>query len=291
MPGFAFDPARRYDVEIHEVEYRQADGEAWLARICQPQGEGPFPALLFVHGGAWTLGDRMNNRSIYEPLAASGLVVAAIDFRLAPKDPYPAPVSDVSYGARWLKAHAGDFNADPGSIGGLGSSSGGHQLMLSAMRPHDPRYAALPLPGAPELDATVAYIVACWPILDPYARYLFAQDTGRDDLVKRTEGYFRNQETMQEGNPQLVLDRHEAVELPPTLIIQGTADTNVTPDMQERFARAYRAAGGLCELEIFPGMPHGTTVWPEAEAERALDLMRAFIARQLATATAKASGS
>src|SRR5204863_307612 len=124
-----------------------------------------------------------------------------------------------------------EFNASPLSVGGLASSSGGHQIMLNAMRPRDPRYSAIPLSEAPEVDASLAYVVGCWAILDPYARYFFAQDTGRDELVKRTEGYFGSVEAMQEGNPQLIVDRGEPAELPPMLIIQGTKDTNVRPDM------------------------------------------------------------
>jgi acetyl esterase/lipase len=237
--------------------------------------------ILYVHGGQWSLGTRMNNQWIYEPLAASGLVVVAIDFRLAPQHPYPGPLADINYATRWLKAHAGDFNGDGERLGGLGCSSGGHQVMLSAMRPRDPRHVELALAEEPELDASLAYIVACWPILDPRARYLFAQETGREDIVTRTEGYFLTREAMEEGNPQLILDRSEPVELPPTLILQGTEDRNVTPAIQERFAASFRAAGGVCELEIFPGMPHGTTRWPETETERALRLMRDFVGRQL----------
>ena len=101
-------------------------------------------------------------------LAASGIVVAAVDYRLAPDDPYPAQVQDVNFATRWLKAHANDFNADPNSIGGLGATSGGHTVMLSAMRPKDPRYAALPLPEGQNFDATLLYLLCCWPVLDPF---------------------------------------------------------------------------------------------------------------------------
>lgn len=273
---------RRFAVDFQEVEYLHRDGEARLARVCQPQGDGPFPALLYVHGGQWSRGDRYNNTWVYEPLAERGLVVVAVDFRLAPRHPYPEPMADINYATRWLKAHAAEFGADPEAVGGLGLSSGGHQLMLSAMRPHDPRYETLALPAAPEAEATLAYVVACWSILDPYARYLFAQDTGRQDIVASTEGYFGSVEAMHEGNPQLALDRGEPVELPPTLIVQGTEDRNVTPDMQRRFADAYRKAGGRCELEIVPDMPHGTTVWPEPQQGQIHDRIRRFIAQELA---------
>ncbi|HZR98360.1 MAG TPA: alpha/beta hydrolase [Chloroflexota bacterium] len=281
-----YDPAAQYEVSTEDVEYRREGGEAWLARVYRPRGAGPFPALLDVHGGAWSMGDRLNDAPMDAALAASGMVVVAVDFRLAPQHPYPASLADVNYATRWLKAHAADFGADPRHLGGLGSSSGGHQIMLSAMRPRDPRYAAIPLSEAPDADASLAYVLACWPILDPYARYLFAQETGRKELVTRTEGYFLTVDAMQEGNPQCILDRHEAATLPPVVLFQGTADTNLTVEMSERFVASYRAAGGQAELELFPDMPHGFGNQPGPEAERAIALMKAFVARQLATAAA-----
>src|SRR5205807_9939784 len=140
----------------------------WLTLIVQPQGTGSFPTLIQVHGCAWFSGDRMSNQSMNEALAAPGVLVASIDFRTPPEHPYPASLVDVNYATRWLKAHASDFNASPNQVGGMGSSSGGHIVMLSAMRPRDPRYAAVPLPEAPSVDASLAYLTLVWPILDPY---------------------------------------------------------------------------------------------------------------------------
>ena len=276
------DAAQHLELRMFDVVYRRDGSQAWQARIFQPQGGGPFPTLLQVHGGAWSSGDRMSNRSLNETLAATGMVVASIDFRLAPEHPYPASLVDVNYATRWLKAHARDFNGDPSRLGVRGASSGGHLAMLSAMRPRDPRYTALPLADAPEVDASVAYVIGCWPILDPYARYFFAQETGRQQLVTRTEGMFGDEATMQEASPQVILDRGERVQLPPVLILQGTEDQNVTPAMQERFAASYRGRGGEAQLEIFPGMPHGFMSEDGVATERAMELTTAFIARQLA---------
>ncbi len=288
MSGMAvtYDPEGRHEVRVYDVTYRRDPDGSWAARIYQPEGAGPFPAVLDVHGGAWTRGGYTDNERIDRQLAASGLVVAAIACRQAPKYPYPAQVADVNHGTRWLKAHAGDFNADPHSIGGLGTSSGGQTMLLSAMRPNDPRYRAFPLPEAEDANSTLVYVVAGWPVLDPYARYLYAKESGRTSLVEATEGYFLTQEAMREGNPQLALERGEPVELPPTLIVQGTADDNVPLSIPHRFVAAYRAAGGAVELELFTDMPHGFVRNPGAESDRALELMKAFVARQLAGAKA-----
>ena len=84
----------------------------------------------------------------------SGIVVVAIDLTRAPEAPYPASVQDANYGVRWLKCNAYEWNGDAATIGVLGSSSGGHEVELVAMRPNDPRYNALKLAEAPNLDAT-----------------------------------------------------------------------------------------------------------------------------------------
>jgi acetyl esterase len=277
-----YDPNARYEVEYSDVEYRRDGDQGWLVRVCQPKGPGPFPALIYIHGGQWSRGDRMGNTWVYEPLAESGIVVFSADFRQAPQHPYPEPLEDINYATRWVKRHAEEYAADPETLGGLGTSSGGHQVMLSALRPRDPRYAALKLAEAPGADASLKYVVSCWGILDPQARYLFAQETGRDDILKSTEGYFGSVDGVSEANPTEILKRRENVELPPTLIIQGTADLNVTPEIQQAFAAALRQAGGTCEVQIFEGMPHGTTEWPEEGKQPALERIKGFVSRQLA---------
>ena len=288
MANLKYDPSARFDVETSDVVYRQDGNTSWQASIYQPKGEGPFPGLLDVHGGAWNRGDRAGDRVMNQALAASGIVVAAIDFRLAPDHTYPAQVVDTNYAIRWFKAHAQDFNVDLQSIGAMGCSSGGHTVMLSAMRPNDSRYAALPLPEYGQVDASLQYLLCCWPVLDPYARYVYAKGAGEARLQASSEAYFLNDETMHEGNCQEILERGEEVKLPPTILIQGTNDSNVPLSIPQRFDEAYRKAGGHLELEMFPDMVHGFGNTPGPESDRAIELMKGFIARQLSRATAAA---
>ena len=285
-----YNPASSFEVQVSDTEYSHAEGQSWLARIYQPCGRGLFSAVLDVHGGAWSSGDRTGNAYVDQQLAASGLVVVAIDFRLAPQYPYPAQVADVNFGIRWLKANAHKFNADSRCVGLLGVSSGGHTAILSAMRPHDPQYTALSLTEAPAEDAEVVWVITLFPVLDSFARYLYAQKAGMQDLVTRTKNYFLTEEAMQEGNPQLLLDRGEKVQLQPVLVIQGTADNNIPLSIPERFANSYRISGGKLDLELFPGMPHGFTGQPSSETKRALEIMKAWIARQVAAQKIKVEG-
>jgi acetyl esterase len=276
-----YDPSKHHEIKVWDVEYRRDPVRTLMARLYQPQGAGPFPVLLDVHGGAWNDQDRTANAPVDERLAASGLLVVAIDVRLAREAPYPGSVADVSYGIRWLKAKAREWNGDPETLGALGSSSGGHLLELCAMRPHDPRYAMYPLPEAPHLDATLTYVIARSPISDPLARFEQAQKMKRDTLIRNSELYFNPWETIVEGNPQRILDRAETVILPPLFVLQGELDDNVLPAVQEHFVATYRAAGGAIDYEVFPGAEHRWIIQPGPQTDRAIDMIKAFIARQL----------
>jgi acetyl esterase len=276
-----YDPATQFDIKVWDVEYRRDPVRTLMARVYQPQGEGPFPVLLDVHGGAWNDQDRTANAPVDEQLAASGILVVAIDVRLAKEAPYPGSVTDVHYGIRWLKAKAREWHGEPATLGALGSSSGGHVLELCAMRPHDARYAAYPLPEAPHLDATLKYVIARSPISNPLARYEQAQKMQRATLITNSELYFNPWDGIVDGNPQLILDRGEPVSLPPMFVLQGELDDNVLPAVQEHFVATYRAAGGNIDYEVFPGAEHRWIIQPGPQTDRAIDMIKAFIARQL----------
>lgn len=274
-----------------DVDYLQVDGKTFQATIYQPEGPGPFPAILDVHGGAWVREDvrRDEHALMNKALAAMGMVVVAIDFRQSPQHTYPVSVADVNLAMRWLRANTSMFNASPRVVGVFGSSSGGHLVFLNGMRPSDPRYAALPLAGASPDGASPDYIIVVYPISDPLARRAYAQEVGNNAPVKSTDIYFSPPGSLEDGNPQLILDRREPAKLPPVLLLQGSADANgivrdgnVSPAIQQRFAASYRAAGGKIQLELFPGAPHNFVNVAGAHLDRALGLMKTFIGHQLA---------
>src|SRR5271170_1015971 len=140
-------------LRIEDVEYQRQGGRALLARLYRPAGAGPYPAVVQVHGGAWVNKDRTDNDFIARAFAESGILVASIDFRMPPEAAYPGSLADINLGIRWLKARARLYGSRPDWVGSFGTSSGGHQVLLAAMRPDDKRYAALSLPEAPEIDA------------------------------------------------------------------------------------------------------------------------------------------
>jgi acetyl esterase/lipase len=278
----AYDPKARFELKVSEVEVRRTPkGRQLMARIYQPQGPGPFPTVLDLHGGAWNRKDRLAEEPMDRAIAASGVLVVAIDMTVAPEAPYPACVQDANYGVRWLKWKAAGWKGDASRIGIYGSSSGGHVAELLALRPRDPRYNAIPLPEAPSLDATVAYVATRSPISNTFARYQNAVEKKRDSMIKNNTTFFVPWDTIHEANPQEILERREKVTLVPLLIMQGALDDNVLPAAQEKFVATYKAAGGQVEYSLFPGSVHEWVAEPGVQTDRAREMAKAFIAKNV----------
>jgi len=248
-----------------EFIFKRIGQRALEATLYVPDGEGPFPAVVSVHGGAWTTGDRFGTADLDAALCGAGIAVLAADFRMPPEAAYPAAVDDVRDAVRWLHAHTGEAKTTPDRIGILGSSSGGQTALLCALQP--------------AVDAPIEYVALCWPIADPPARYRMARDRPNARLVASHDAYFGDEATMLAASPQRIIEEREAQALPPVIIIQGTADENVTDDMAQRFSDAYTHAGGSAELHFFDGQPHSFIKkgGDEAAQMRATRLIVAFI--------------
>ena len=276
-----YDPNAEYEIKIWEEDFREVPTRMLMARIYQPVGEGPFPVLLDLHGGAWTFKDRMANKAMAEVMARSGILTVSVDLRLGGEAPYPASVQDANYAIRWLKMKAPGLNGDPSTIGLLGSSSGGHVAMLLGMRPTDPRYNKISLDGHSDINARVNYVAARSPISDPLARYNNAIAKKNQEMVDRHHVYFNPFSDIEEGNPQMILDRKEPVDFVPMLVMQGGLDDNVLPAFQVKFGESCREAGGDCKVEVFEGCGHLWVLEESPDTDRAHDMVKDFIACQL----------
>lgn len=276
----------RYAYRTFDVPFLRIGSTELLARIYRPEGDGPFPVLLDVHGGVWSGGDRASDAVYCAALAERGILVASTDHRTAPQHPYPAQVADQNYAARWLKVNAAELGGDATRLGAIGSSSGGHTVLLNAMRPGDPRYAAHSLDGGEGVDAAVSYVIAFSPVVDPYARYEYARalqpDQRSDDpgtLERRTRAYFLTEDAMQEGNPQMILERGEPTEMPPVLLLHPDQDQNVPRPLIERFVDSYRARGGEIEVHWFDGVGHGYARVAGPATDRAVASIIDFVSK------------
>ena len=272
-----------------DLEYLRHGDRPLLLRLCRPAGAGPFPVIVDLHGGGWGKGDRSECGVRDAVLAEAGIAAAALDFRQA-GDGYPSSSADINYALRWLKANAAELGLDAGRVGILGQSSGGHLAMLAAMRPGDRRYASIALDaGAPGVDATVHCAGLLWPVINPLSRYRHALRSRAEadppawvaDIPERHDLYWKTEEAMAEGNPVLALERGERVATPPALWIQGRPDpvhdyrdpdAPVALNEPERFAAAYREAGGEIEL---------VTVDHQARATASLEPLTKFLRERL----------
>ena len=272
-------PSAKFEVKMFDVEIPR-EGGPLLARVYQPQGTGPFPMLLDEHGGAWSAGDRFNDEWICKPLAETGILILSPEFRIGPV-PFPAQLQDIDLAARWCKAHGKELGGDPSSLGCIGFSSGGHTDVLSALRPQHPQYSALPLLEASGHDASMRYVISCWPVIDPLARYERAKEKGNAELVERHDRFFGTIETQKDANPSQMMERGEKVATPPILMCHGTADDSVPFEWVSRFADLYRKAGGEIELDVYEGAPHG--FGREAQwKDRLISTAKAYIQKQVA---------
>ena len=282
-----------YDFDTEDVEYLRHSGVSLLARLFKPRGTGQFPVVVELHGGAWCHGDRLNDTIINESLARSGVVVAALDFRMPPVAAYPASLADINYAIRWCKTRAAELGSRPDWVGVLGVSSGAHQAMLLGMRPRDPRYSAVSLTTtAAAVDAAVRCVVLCWPVIDPLGRYHYAKklkEGGKpypdlvDQVLPSHDEYWKTEEAMAEGSPVRALERGERVELPPVLYLQGTQDlAHPRPDL-DRFVAEYRKAGGRVALELYEGEGQAfiTRNSSSPNATKAIDKIIEFVHQEI----------
>jgi acetyl esterase/lipase len=259
---------------VDDIEYLRHGDKPLLARVFRPKGEGPFPALVECHGGAWCLQDRLTEKLRHEAMAKGGFVSISLDFRSGNEAPYPASVQDINYAVRWAKHNARMLKTRPDLVGISGQSSGGHLAMLVAMRPNDPRYTAIALPaGAPAQDASVRCVVMSWPVINPLSRYRHAKRAAAGanppawpkSVIERQDAYWQNEANMAEGNPTLALERGEKVKTPPAVWYQGRgdmmhdykdADSDFPGNEPQRFVAAYQKAGGDISLEYIEADRH-----------------------------------
>ena len=277
-----------------DIEYAKPAGKPLLLRFFRPEGRGPFPAVVELHGGAWHHGDRLQEHNRHEALAERGIAVASLDFRHGVEGAYPVGVADINYAVRWVKSRARDLAIRP-EVAISGQSSGGHLAMLVAMKPKDPRYVAQPLAGGG--DASVRCVVMSWPVINPLSRYRHAKRglaAGGDwakDLIAGHEEFWKTEANMADGSCTLILERGEKVATPPALWLQAPKDnvhdyrdpeSPFDGNEPQRFVHAYRKAGGEIELVYFDAPLRWTSIAPSSpQAIQAFDRIAAFLKKHL----------
>ncbi|HKQ76423.1 MAG TPA: pectinesterase family protein [Blastocatellia bacterium] len=231
-----------------DIEYAQPGGESLKLDAFTPAGLGPFPAVIFVHGGGWSAGDKTGgNDPLFAPLARKGIAWFTINYRLAPKHHYPAPVDDVHAAIIWVKAHAQEFNIDPNRLALVGESAGGQLVAQAAAMANN--------------DTRVAAVVPFYAPVD-----FIADMERRGGLSVSMRGLFgRAEAKADETTLQLLREaspiNHVRAGLPSFLLVHGTGDMSVLYNWSPQFQSKLKDAGVPCDLITIPDGVHGMSRW------------------------------
>lgn len=239
-----------------DIAYVEGGGEMQRLDICTPDGPGPFPVVILVHGGGWSGGDKAgadkpnSGADItpwFAPLTDAGIAWVSINYRLAPAHRWPAQLDDTRAAVAWVRTHIAKHRGDPARLALMGHSAGGQLAFMAAM----------PEPGKP---APVAALVGCAPVLD-----FVADARHRGELSKSLQNLYALPpeptpaalEILAAGSP---LGRI-AAGCPPVLLLHGDADRTVPIAQSLAFQEKARVAGVRCDLHVLPAAPHRLTEW------------------------------
>ncbi|MBN1936717.1 MAG: alpha/beta hydrolase [Anaerolineae bacterium] len=235
----AFDPAKLGAIE-QDVTYCKMDGHELKMDVYYPASSGPWPGLVFVHGGGWTEGDKAPLPVI--PTAA-GYLVVSINYRMYPDYRFPAMIEDVKCAIRSLRAHAVEYNLDPERIALIGHSAGGHLAALAGL-----------------VDERAGWDVG--PYRDQSSRVqAVIEMSGPTDLTRQFPAEWVNElktnvfgvEQWGSGSPVT----YAAPGAPPFLIVHGDTDDVVPAEQAHLLHNALLKAGAQSELIILQNVGHG----------------------------------
>jgi acetyl esterase/lipase len=235
----------------YDVVYTRAGGAELKLDLAYPSGgAGPFPGVMVIHGGAWRQGDKRDVRPALAEFARRGYVAVSPQYRFCPKETFPAQVLDVKSAVRWLKANAKDYKLDPGHVGAVGFSAGGHlALMLGLTGPADGLESDPPA-GAPDtaVHAGVNYFgptdLAAPDI--PAVTVPLVHDFLGGPVAEKSKEAAR-------ASPLTYVSKGD----PPVLTFQGTKDPLVPHTQAFKLAEAMSAAGVPGRVEVLVGAGHG----------------------------------
>lgn len=230
------------------IEYKQYEGDPVLADIYTPTNAvGPFPAVIFIHGGMWIVNDRLQYTDFAIGMARSGFVSITIDYKTGFDGTFEQQVLDIKDAVRWVRQNADQYNIDPDRIGMFGSSSGGHLAALAAWAEDGEGLGDDP----PGTDSTINSLYLL------YGVYTFKAPVG--GFIGRTIISFsgaRNdmdQETFTKWSADTYINGGEPV----TLMVHGTKDSTAPPEVAREIAEELRANGAPALVFPWPNGIHG----------------------------------
>jgi acetyl esterase/lipase len=250
-------PARGQDegkaIAVEEVVFAKVGDRELKLDVATPAGDGPFPAVICLHGGGWVGGDRKQMSQTISTLAGRGYVAVSPDYRLAPQDRFPAAVEDAKAAVRWLRANAKEYRVNPEKIGALGFSAGGHLACLLGVTSAEDGLEGTG--GNGEQSSRVQAVVSFFGPTDLTAKDEWGPVAEQRNLVPFLGGNRAEKaEAYRKASPVCYADRKGA---PPFLFLHGGADTVVRPEQSKRLAEKLTAAGGAARVILVEGEGHG----------------------------------
>lgn len=275
----AADAPREYTVEKDVVCGKGGDRDLKLD-IAYPKGDGPFPVIVGIHGGAWRLGSRSHlsttlpwfgNRSVIEYLASRGFVGVTVSYRLAPGAQYPAMIEDCKAAVRWLRANAAKYHIDSDHIASWGYSAGGHlACLLGVTEPSDGLEGK---GGHPEQSSKVQAVIDLFGPTD-FTSADWKPDTEEKVFAPLLGGRLKDKPDLYRMASPVLLVRKGA---PPHLIIHGTADKVVPIDQSKALAAKLKELNVPCRYIEMPGDGHG---WLGEKLVKSVDQSIEFVREQ-----------
>jgi acetyl esterase/lipase len=234
------------------IEYANPDDQHLQLDLARPKsGEGPFPAVLCIHGGGFRAGTRDGYDGLCMQLAKRGYVAATITYRLSPKYKFPAAVHDTKAAVRWLRANAATYKINPDKIGVTGGSAGGHLAQFLAVTAHVPEFEGTG--GNPEQSSSVACVVNFFGPSD------FTKSYGKsvDAAVVLPMWLGGNLETARVLHIRASPLYWVTPDAAPTLCVHGTNDKYVAYEQAVWLVDRLKAAGVEADLFTLNGAGHG----------------------------------
>jgi acetyl esterase len=249
--AYAFIDLQGAPEDVASVGHRFVPGPCCdlPVRIYTPEGEGPFPALVYFHGSGWViLNIEVADIAARALTNRTGCVVVAVNYQKAPEHKFPVPFDDAYAATTWVAEHASELGIDPGRIGVAGDSAGGNLAAAVCLKARD------------EHGPSLAYQLLIYPVTD------YGWD--KPSYLENAEGYLLQRETMRwfwghylaseaEGDNPLVspLRAPDLSGLPPALIV--TAEFDPLRDDGELYGQRLREAGVPVKISRYDGMIHG----------------------------------
>ncbi len=249
--------------KIANVEYVTRGEEKLLADVYVPTGEGPFPGVLMVHGGAWRTGSKSHMVGHVRELAENGYTVVNIGYRLAPKHKFPAQIDDCKEAVRWMRRNAQRYKIDPRRLAGYGYSAGAHLVCLLGMTD-----VADGLDGEVEKDSPSTRLQAVVAGGTPCD---FEWLRGDGQTLAYWLGGSRNEkpETYHLASPINFVTKDD----PPVFFFHGTNDSLVPPGGVDRMMKKMSEFGVNAELYALQEKGHITAFLDATVPSKALDFL------------------